>query len=305
MAQVDWWPVDKVILGYLAATGGLLLAFWSRVPDAAGLFALHVAGAVLVVLAARFPSRLSWIFRHWYPLPYVAACYKEMSILIPTIRGVDLDRPLADLDRAIWGMDPTVWLERIQTPLLTETLQILYSLFVPAVLLVAVILWRRGRYAEFRTYAFLIAAGFLVSYAGYLAVPARGPRFLLAALQHVPLRGLWLYEALRVGLDKLESAHYDCFPSGHTELTVLAWWGSRLISRRLWYTYFGYTLSIVFATVYLRYHYTVDVMAGLAVAAALVVLAPRFYTLLGDEGAAFWKDWRSYQSGTGKRGSSF
>jgi membrane-associated phospholipid phosphatase len=223
-----------------------------------------------------------------------------MALLIPAIRGSDLDAELAAADYAIWGVHPTVWLERIQTPALTEVVQWLYSLFVPAVLLVAFILWRRRRYEDFRRYAFLIALGFLVSYAGYLAVPARGPRFLLAHLQHTELRGLWLYEAIRVTLDRLESAHYDCFPSGHTELTMLAWWGSRSISRRLSGLYLPYTLSIFFATVYLRYHYTVDVLAGAAVAVGLMVATPYLYQIL--EGACRWETSKSFGSGTGRHG---
>ncbi len=66
-----------------------------------------------------------------------------------------------------------------------------------------------------------------MSYAGYLLVPARGPRFFLRHLQQEPLRGLWLFNLMQGTLDRLESAHYDCFPSGHTELTILAWWSSR------------------------------------------------------------------------------
>ena len=151
---------------------------------------------------------------------------------------------------------------------------------VPIVLLVAVWLWRRRRYAAFRQYAFLIALGFLVSYLGYLAVPARGPRFLLSHLQHTELKGLWLYRILRLGLDRLESAHYDCFPSGHTELTILAWWGSRQLGKPVFLTYFAYTWSIIFATVYLRYHYTIDVFAGAVVASSLIFAAPYLYRML-------------------------
>jgi hypothetical protein len=44
------------------------------------------------------------------------------------------------LDFALWGVHPTVWLERVQTTALTEFLQITYSLFIPALLLVAVVL---------------------------------------------------------------------------------------------------------------------------------------------------------------------
>src|ERR1035437_1610071 len=213
-------------------------------------------------MEVKVPNLTTRLFRFWYPLPYVGACYKEMALFIPVIRGSDADQALARLDFRLWGANPTVWLERIQTPVLTEFLQIVYTLFIPAVLFVAYLLWKQGRRAEFRYYAFLIALGFLASYVGYLLVPARGPRFLLAHLQHIPLRGLWLFNGMQSTLDRLESAHYDCFPSGHTEMTVLAWWGSRMVSKRLFRIYFLNTPLIIFATVYLRYHYTVDVLAG-------------------------------------------
>ena len=302
MAEIGWWPVDRLLIGYLAA-GAVLIAWYARiVPGAGWLLALHAAGILLIVLAVKRPSRFSHAFRHWYPLPYVACCYREMSILIPPIRGGGMDRQVADLDFAIWGANPTVWLERVQSPVLTEALQWLYSLFVPAVLVIAFLLWRRRRLARFRYYAFLIALGFLVSYVGYLLVPVRGPRFLLAHLQNTELRGLWLSEMLRTGLDRLESAHYDCFPSGHTELTMLAWWGSRWISKGLGRVYAAYTLSIIFATVYLRYHYTVDVMAGAAVASGLMAATPYLYRFL--EGACRWKTSKSSGSRIAQHGRS-
>jgi hypothetical protein len=156
-----------------------------------------------------------------------------MAILIRAIRRTDADRFLADLDFRIWHAYPSIWLERIYSPGLTEYLQVVYTLFIPAVLLVAFCLWKKGLYAKFQYYAFLIALGFLASYVGYLLVPARGPRFLLRHLEQIPLQGLWFFHSMQSGLDRLESAHYDCFPSGHTELTILAWWGSRMVSNRL------------------------------------------------------------------------
>jgi membrane-associated phospholipid phosphatase len=200
-----------------------------------------------------------------------------MSILIPAIRDTDLDAEVASLDYRIWGAHATVWLERLHNPWLTEVLQIAYTLFVPCVLLVAFVLWFQGRDKNFRYYAFLVSLGFLASYIGYFLVPVRGPRFFLAHLQHLKLHGVWLFEPMQRVLDRLESAHYDCFPSGHTELTLIAWWGSRRISMKLFAAYAVYSLCIVFATVYLRYHYTIDVIAGAALAGVLVAAAPRAY----------------------------
>ena len=280
--RADWWPVDKVILVFLGAITLLELIFWARLPSAGPLLLLHLAGAVLIWLAARHPQNRFWdVFHYWYPLLYVSCCYKEMSILIPAVRPTDADAPLARLDFAIWGANPTVWLERVGGPWLAELLEIVYSGFVPAVLMVAIILWRQKRFREFRYYAFLIALGFLVSYAGYLLVPARGPRFLLNHLQSYSLRGLFLFDWLRSTLDTIEAAHYDCFPSGHTEMTILAWWGTRVISANLFRAMFVYTLGVIFATVYLRYHYTVDVLAGAIVGGVLIWTAPGLYRALG------------------------
>jgi len=284
-ATSGFWPVDKVILPYYGAATVAILLFWSRLPLPLWLLAWHLAAIAIALLAIRSQGRASWIFRHWYPLPYVAWCYREMAVFWPRLRGWEADAELAHLDHRFWGVNPTVWLERISSPILTEYLQIVYALFVPAVLLIAYLLWRRARYAEFRYYAFLIALGFLASYLGYVLVPARGPRFFLRSLQTTGIHGLWITRALQLTLDRLESTAWDCFPSGHTELAILACWGSRLISNRVFWIYFAYTLSIISATVYLRYHYTIDLLAGAAVAGLLVLFAPRLYGFLG-KGAA-------------------
>ena len=275
-----FWAIDKEVLAYLALTGALIVGFWSRVPDAALWFAVHVICAAAVVIAVQRPGGVSRFFRNWYPLLYVAICYREMSILIPAIRGTDADAQLARLDFDIWHVNPTVWLERMESRPLTEFLQIVYTLFIPAVLFVAWRFWARREYEAFRFYAFVIVTGFLASYIGYFLVPARGPRFQLRDLQHVPLQGMFVFGLLQSSLDKLELAAYDCFPSGHTEMVILAWWGSRRLSKRLSWAYFVYGVCIIFSTVYLRYHYTVDIAAGMLLAGVLILATPALYRRL-------------------------
>ena len=279
-SPTSFWPVDWLTFAYFSFAVVLLAATWGRIAEGPLLLAFHVAAAALLIFQVKRPNRTSRIFRHWYPLPYVAVCYREMALLIPAIRNGSADAWLARLDFRVWHANPTVWLERLQTPWRVELLQGAYTLFVPAVLLVAFLLWKRGQFAEFRYYAFLIAFGFLASYVGYLLVPARGPRFLLKDLQHIPLEGKWLFQQMQTALDRLETAHYDCFPSGHTELTVLAWWSSRMVSRRLFVVYSVYTPFLVFATVYLRYHYTVDIIAGMVLAFMLIEATPVLFKRL-------------------------
>ena len=275
------WPVDKLILAYMAATSVLEIVTFPRIAQTWWLLALKVVGTLLILIAWRSSSFASWLFRNWYPAIYVAACYKELNYLIPALRQETADAPLARLDLATFRVNPTVWMERLQTPLLTEYLQVVYSLFIPAVLLVAYLLWRQRRLDEFRFYGFLISLGYLVSYVFYFLIPARGPRFLLSHLQHTQLQGLWTFDWFRHLLDGLEGIHYDCFPSGHTELTLLAWWTCLRMPRNFFYLFTIFTVSQIFATVYLRYHYVVDIFAGAAIAAILIVLVLPLYKKLG------------------------
>lgn len=283
-ADTRFWAVDKVILAYFACSVVVILGWWSKLPEALPLLAANLIGGAAIIYQVKRPNATSWLFRNWYALPYVAACYKEMALFIPAVRSSDADQWLADLDFRIWGAHPSVWLERVHTPALTEFLQVIYTLFVPAVLYIAWALWRRGNSRDFQYYAFLIALGFLTSYIGYILVPARGPRFLLKHLQHFPLQGLWFFQGMQSTLDRLESAHYDCFPSGHTELTILACWGSRMVGNRWFWVYLAYTQFLIFATVYLRYHYTVDLLAGVVTAAVLILTAPKLYQKLSAKG---------------------
>jgi membrane-associated phospholipid phosphatase len=57
-----------------------------------------------------------------------------------------------------------------------------------------------------------------------------------------------------------------------------------MASKRLFRIYLAYTPALIFATVYLRYHYTVDLLAGVLTAAVLILTAPVLYQKLSPKG---------------------
>lgn len=280
--QRGFSPLDRLMLVYLLGISMVVVAFHHKIAHTTALLLLHSAGIGLIAAYAWLPLLPgAYFIRNWYPLLYIGVSYRVVAVLVPSLWPAPLDPLLAGWDYTFWGVHPTVWLERLHSPLLTELLQLLYTLFAPSVVFLAVILWTRGDKREFRSYAFLITLGFLVSYVAYLAVPARGPRFYLAHLQTKPLVGLLTFHPLAALLDTLESVHYDCFPSGHVEMSLLAWWAARRMAPGLAPFYAAYFLATLLATVYLRYHYTVDLLAGIAVAAAVLAWAPQLEKTLG------------------------
>jgi membrane-associated phospholipid phosphatase len=178
---------------------------------------------------------------------------------------------------------------RAAHPLVTEILQLAYAMFYLLPMAVAMEIYASGREWRFRQWVFVCGCGFFASYAGYLILPAVGPRFTLHTLEATAreLPGLWLTPGLRefvdaAGMvpagasaaDALRLAPRDAFPSGHTLVTLLsiAWaWRYRLRVRWL-VTVAG--VLLLAGTVYLRYHYVTDVLAGAALAVLCLALAP-------------------------------
>jgi membrane-associated phospholipid phosphatase len=287
------YPADIVVIAYITIITALVVGFSFRIPAWPQLIALHALAIGLVLLLAKWDQSLSRrvaasSFIHgWYPVALIPATYKELSYLIPLIHPRDFDVELAAIDYRLFGAHPTVWLERFTWPALTEVLQLAYATYYFLPLILGAVLWRKQWFEPFRFWVFIVALGFYVSYLGYIAVPATGPRFLPAikAAQSFPLSGVWLFHSLRDTLDRAEGITRDCFPSGHTELTLLVLYYARRFHRRTFWMMLPVGSALIMATVYLRYHYVVDVLAGAAAAALVIVIAkPLYRTLEGARG---------------------
>jgi membrane-associated phospholipid phosphatase len=280
-------PVDKVIIAYLVILSTLILLSTERIEN----WLLFVAGHTLAI--AFFVALAKWIapplgnigryIRGWNTLLVIPVTYKELEYLIPRIHPRDFDWQLAALDYRVFGVHPTIWLERWLWPPLTEIFQIIYASYYFYPLILGVVLWRKGWFAKFHFWVMILMLGLLSSYLGYLAVPAIGPRFILADQQTQPLTGIFLYETIRTTLDKAEGITRDCFPSGHTELTLLTLYYSWRFHKPTFRWFLLPCSLLILSTVYLRYHYVVDIVAGFFFALAIVLTANWLHRKLGGK----------------------
>jgi len=120
-------------------------------------------------------------------------------------------------------------------------------------------------------FALLYGASFM----GYLFVPARGPVAAMVDVLPSPLTGGFFHSLVVRAID-LAGGPHGAFPSLHVGASTMAALvdfrhGDRL--RGLIYAPLVALIGV--ATVALRYHYVVDVLAGLALAWAAVLLAER------------------------------
>ncbi|HSE97584.1 MAG TPA: phosphatase PAP2 family protein [Blastocatellia bacterium] len=277
-------PADKVVIAYLAVLAALVALSHHRINYWWAILLAHAAVILIIVAISRcaVAGASLWRFIHgWYPVALVPVTFKELTFLIPLIHPRDYDWELARIDYWMFGAHPTVWLERFTWPVLTEFFQLSYTTYYFLPLILGAVLWSKRWFERFNFFVFVAVLGFYLSYLGYIAVPAIGPRFILASEQSFPLRGVFLYQWIRDTLDRAEGITRDAFPSGHTELTLLVLYYAGRFHRRTFWLMLPAGSALIISTVYLRYHYVIDVIAGGLLALLVIAIAPPLYRALG------------------------
>ncbi|MBM4178446.1 MAG: phosphatase PAP2 family protein [Ignavibacteria bacterium] len=274
------YSADIYTLAILAAYSILAIVFYNHIPMAATLLlenlliVVVIASSVLLSHLTEF--RLFTLIRYFYVIPVVYLMYDQTHYFVRLVHPYDYDNWLVEADRWIFGCDPTVWLGKLAFPALTEYLQICYFLFYVLPVTHAIELWYNNDIERLKMFARKMSFVFYLSYIAYFALPAVGPRFTVHdfASTALDLPSLCLTEPLRAivnagggitagALHPIDVVNRDCMPSGHTMLTLVNIFLAFRFRSRFRYVFAVIGGSLIVSTVYLRYHYVVDVLAGI------------------------------------------
>lgn len=219
--------------------------------------------------------------RDWFPLLLIILIYENLHDLTDLIHPNTLDSKLAELDLLIFGVQPTIWLQQFVHPLLNDYMTFAYGLYFLYPATILGIIYATGDLFKFREVALSFVICVVTGFIGYVTVPAVGPRYFLANEYTIQLTG-YITEAGAKAWNSIETVKRDCFPSLHTAVSTITlvyfrrfknfYKGGRLI----FYTSLPLIISLWISTVYLRYHWVVDVFAGWILAGICVFISPIF-----------------------------
>lgn len=264
---------DLVILAYIGIVTAIVLAF--RPPGTLVYLAYHAAAVGLIALLIlgyeKFGGRFWTFCRYWYVLFLSGAAFREMHYLIPEVHPFDdnrFDRILAGLDQRWFGNVDSFFLGG--WPLLVvDLLHLCYWFYFLATIILGAALYSRKDWAGLRQYLAVVMSGLMVSYLGYFAVPAIGPHHFYQP-RPAQLDGLFLGKWLHQAILAAEWRMPDAFPSGHALLSMIVIVMSWRLHRPTFRAVVGPASGCVLATMALRYHYVVDVLASLALLPGLI-----------------------------------
>jgi membrane-associated phospholipid phosphatase len=258
-----WQVIVGVYVGYLAALSFFVQirpGFWRWTPVAACLalpaLALPAAahGLVQVALLVLLPAAFL-IMSYW-------------------LSGLFFTRPMEGVEHALLRIDERLlprlglaWLAARGPRWILEGLELSYLLVYLMVPAGALVLAVSGHEAALPRYWAVVLAAALASYAMMPWLQTRPPRAIEA---QDPFRGrpLWLREANLAVLSR-GSHQANTVPSGHAAAALAAALGVAEVLPAAGGVFIALALAIAVATVVGRYHYALDTVLGIGLAAAV------------------------------------
>jgi membrane-associated phospholipid phosphatase len=229
-------------------------------------------------------ARPFWeIMRDWLPFLFILLMYYSLwgdaTLMLVTH---DRDQALMAIDQRLFGFQASLVLQRIISSRLTAWMTFAYFFHVINIPLVGCFIYLRRPRARFRE---MMSGLMVVSFfglLGYLLVPAIGPMYTLRNQYTVPLsHSIWMFNR---NVDFMDFARIrrDVFPSLHVAISFVVWLYAYRNSKRLFWILSPLILSLWLSTLYLRYHYLIDVVAGLVLAPLSFLLANWMFSRWGD-----------------------
>jgi membrane-associated phospholipid phosphatase len=269
---------DALILFALAMLSLLALVFFRRVPDWWVLVLKNAAVAAGYLLLLHYRERAQGKFLRFLlrltPVVLSYAClFGAVDKLQHIIHEGWLDTRVLDLEQAIFGVQPTLWIQSYITPALTEWMMFTYVVYVPLYpVLCGIIYYKRGELAMEDCF-FTLGLTNILCDIGFILYPVAGPLPTIGHLYTTKLDGYvwtWLGQAIQTHL------HYvgGSIPSPHCAAATIMWAMAYRYHRALFWILAPVVLSLYVSTFYGRFHYVTDAVVGVITAFVALAIAP-------------------------------
>jgi hypothetical protein len=209
----------------------------------------------------------------FYPV-FMNVIYMSLKGVVPRLHPARMDAALQHVDSLIIGTNLSIRLQPFVHPALTEFFSFCYMLFFPY-LVISMVTYFIGDVMLLKRFVAGLFSIYGIGFLGYSLVPAAGPCIAMAGRFTVPLTGWWITQ-WNSAIVARGSNGVDVFPSLHCAVSsYLLFFDRRHKPWRFW-LYLVPCVGLWCSTIYLRYHYFIDIACGFALAAFGLWLARRY-----------------------------
>ncbi len=276
--------IDLLNICFLAVVFVIYLFSLAYSPYLFGPLFVFLLAGIVIGLAIRLRrkqknNRFERIFLAAYPLIFLFVIFESFFMILPYVNLNRYDQALASIDLFFLGVNPTVWIGQFVNPWLTDVMYLLYFFYFPMPLFILGYLYRNKRFTDLDQSVFVYMVVYYSAYIGYFIFPASGPRFYepIMQLQTKSLDGVFIALPIRNFINILEPNKLDAFPSLHSAISFTTLLMMAKYNKRMFWIFLPIISGIFVSLVYCRYHYVVDIVAGVVWSVAGFVIGHWFY----------------------------
>ncbi len=201
----------------------------------------------------------------------------QLREILPAVSPWTDDASIYAFDLRVFGFEPSVVLDRFVNRTTTEWFAFFYFLYflILCVHVLPIVYWSKDTVLLGR-FAIGTLMMFLTAHVVYMIVPGYGPYWYLKGTFVHELEGGTFWRLVRETVDA-GGAQKDIFPSLHTAaptfFAIFSFRHRRLVPFKYsWPVVAFLATQMIIATMFLRWHYLVDIVAGLTLATGASLL---------------------------------
>lgn len=191
------------------------------------------------------------------------------------------DPKVINMEEAIFGIIPNIFLQQYAVPLLTEMLMFAYILYIPLYPILAAVIYFKYGEDHFEYFLFVLCTINTICNIGFIIYPVASPFWWepLKSSYNIPMKGFFF---TRIGEYIRTNVHEagGSIPSPHCAIATVMWYFTYKYSKKLFYYLSPFIILLYISTVFCGYHYVTDSVVGILSAVIIIFLSHIYFNWL-------------------------
>jgi len=257
-------PIDIATLAYIIVQAVLASLFLSGKPIWYLYLGLYISVAILIFLVSMINSAGPvWMtIRLVYPLIIIPVLYRALDNQVFMIHKIPFDSQINSFEMAFLGFDSSFALQRHITVWRNEIMSLAYMSYYFLIPGAAFALAIYRKWESLERMALSASVTFYVCYLIFIFFPVVGPRIYLGNIFYLPIDGPVVTPFVH-SIVESGGLYGGAMPSSHCGVALVLVWYLVKEFRRLTFPLLTLLILLCVSTIYGRFHYLSDVVAGL------------------------------------------
>ena len=235
----------------------------------------------LAFITKKNPTKTILFLKNLYPLIFLGFFYTETSYLKNIIFKNNLDAFFFNLEQNLWGCQPSIEFSNLMNQnWFNELMNICYFSYYILITLVCIFIYLKKPLQSYKN-IFIIVLSFYFYYIFFFLFPVAGPQYYIQLNGNESIPPHFFGKIMQYILINIEEPT-GAFPSSHVGIAIIINYIVFKELKKIFYFILPFVFGICFATVYLKAHYLVDVLAGILSAPILIIFTGKIYDKLSS-----------------------